>query len=102
MLILGLLGMYFDAAVVFVTKSSLFFQIGCGHTVSRKIWTLAIQNFTNNLAIQNAVFHWPTSTTHFKDELIISETNKTQQRRRRWGAGGGASALPPKKIWDIS
>ena len=33
MLILGLLGMYFDAAVVFVTNSSLFFQIDCGHTV---------------------------------------------------------------------
>ena len=31
--ILGLLGMYFDAAVVFVTKSLTFFQIGCGHTV---------------------------------------------------------------------
>ena len=30
MLILGLLGMYFDAAVVFVMNSSLFFQIGCG------------------------------------------------------------------------
>ena len=27
MLILGLLGMYFDAAVVFVTNSSLFIQI---------------------------------------------------------------------------
>ena len=25
--------MYFDAAVVFVTNSSLFFQIGCGHIV---------------------------------------------------------------------
>ena len=32
MLILGLLGMYFDAAVVFVTKSSLFFRLApyCG------------------------------------------------------------------------
>ena len=27
MLILGLLGMYFDAAVVFVTNSSLFFRL---------------------------------------------------------------------------
>ena len=27
MLILGLLGMYFDAAVVFVTKNSLFFRL---------------------------------------------------------------------------
>ena len=27
MLILGLLGMYFDAAVVFVTKSSLVFRL---------------------------------------------------------------------------
>ena len=27
MLILGLLGMYFDAAVVFVTKSLLFFRL---------------------------------------------------------------------------
>ena len=27
MLILGLLGMYFDAAVVFVMKSSLFFRL---------------------------------------------------------------------------
>ena len=27
MLILGLLGMYFDAAVVFVTKFSLFFRL---------------------------------------------------------------------------
>ena len=34
MLILGLLGIFFDAAVVFVMKSSLFFQIGCGHTVT--------------------------------------------------------------------
>jgi hypothetical protein len=33
MLILGLLGMNFDAAVVFVT----FFQIGCGHTVTRQL-----------------------------------------------------------------
>ena len=39
MLILGLLGMYFDAAVVFVTKSSVF-QIGCGHTVEHLITVL--------------------------------------------------------------
>ena len=32
MLILGLLGMHFDAVVVFVTNSSLF-QISSGHTV---------------------------------------------------------------------
>ena len=30
--ILGLLGMYFDAAVVEVEKYLLFFQIGSGHT----------------------------------------------------------------------
>jgi hypothetical protein len=34
MQILGLLGMYFDAAVVFVMKLSFFFQIGSGHTVN--------------------------------------------------------------------
>ena len=33
MQILGLLGMNFDAVVVEVEKSSLFFQIGSGHTV---------------------------------------------------------------------
>ena len=33
MQILGLLGMYFDAAVVEVEKNLLFFQIGSGHTV---------------------------------------------------------------------
>ena len=33
MLILGLLGMYFDAAVAFVTKSSLLFRLAVGHTV---------------------------------------------------------------------
>jgi len=39
MQILGLLGMYFDAVVVEVEKSLLFFQIGSGHTVqSFKYW----------------------------------------------------------------
>ena len=33
MQILDLLGMYFDAVVVEVEKSLLFFQIGHGHTV---------------------------------------------------------------------
>ena len=33
MQILGLLGMFFDAVVVEVEKSLLFFQIGSGHTV---------------------------------------------------------------------
>ena len=33
MLILGLLGMYFDGAVVFVPKFLTFIQIGFGHTV---------------------------------------------------------------------
>ena len=37
MLILGLLGMYIDAAVVFGMKSSLFIQVDCGHTVANKI-----------------------------------------------------------------
>ena len=36
MQILGLLGMNFDAVVVEVEKSLLFFQIGSGHTVIRK------------------------------------------------------------------
>ena len=35
MLILGLLGMYFDAAVVCICHQVLtFFQIACGHTVT--------------------------------------------------------------------
>ena len=47
MQILDLSGMHFDAAVVFVTKSSLFIQIGSGHTVSRNVsslweWRLSI------------------------------------------------------------
>ena len=33
MQILGLLGIYFDAAVVYSTNSSLLFQICSGHTV---------------------------------------------------------------------
>ena len=41
--ILGLLGMYFGAAVVFVTNSH-FFQIGCGHTVVSENFLL--QNLT--------------------------------------------------------
>ena len=41
MQILGLLGMYFDAVVVVVEKSLLFFQIGSGHTVCKYIqWKL--------------------------------------------------------------
>ena len=41
MLILVILGMYFDAAVVFVTSQTLFFKIGSGHTVhsrSEQFW----------------------------------------------------------------
>ena len=35
MLILGLLGMYFDAAIVFVkSQTDTFIKIGCGHTVT--------------------------------------------------------------------
>ena len=41
MLILGLLGMYFDAAVVFVTNSKLFFRLAvailcCALEISKK------------------------------------------------------------------
>ena len=51
MLILGLLGMYFDAAVVFVTKSLLFFRLAVAilwgvcshlrgrHKIIKKIWS---------------------------------------------------------------
>ena len=35
MLILGFLGMYFDAAVVFVTKSSLLFRLAVAILYSR-------------------------------------------------------------------
>ena len=59
MLILGLLGMYFDAAVVFVTKSSLFFKLAvailwlvkfsilfsCWCTVMRKV-SFSFRNFS--------------------------------------------------------
>jgi hypothetical protein len=39
MLILGLLGMYFDAVMVFLTNSYIpFFQIGCGHNVKQDVF----------------------------------------------------------------
>ena len=39
MLILGLLGMYFDAAIVFVkSQTDTFIKIGCGHTVTYMGW----------------------------------------------------------------
>ena len=44
MLILGLLGMYFDAAVVFFTNSSLFFQNGYGRTVLTFLYTGSATN----------------------------------------------------------
>ena len=50
MLILGLLGMYFYAAVVFVAKSLLLFRLAvailCGHTV---YWALAVTNDSHNV-----------------------------------------------------
>ena len=36
MQILGFLGIYFDAAVVFVTNSTLLFKIGLSHTVDKQ------------------------------------------------------------------
>ena len=43
MLILGLLGMYFDAAVVFVTSQTLLFRLALanGHTVSERVYPIA-------------------------------------------------------------
>ena len=43
MQILGLLGIYFDAVVVFVTNSSLYIQISSGHTVI-SLWVLEYWN----------------------------------------------------------
>ena len=37
MLILGLLGMYFDAAVVFVTKSSLLFKVAVAILCNKEV-----------------------------------------------------------------
>ena len=47
MLILGLLGMYFDAAVVFVTNSSLFFRL-C-------VAILCLGNSTTHITIASAL-----------------------------------------------
>ena len=44
MLILGLLGMYFDAAVVFVTKSLLFFRLAVAI-----LWAFAVSIFSEGL-----------------------------------------------------
>ena len=53
MLILGLLGMYFDDAVVFVT----FIQIGCGHTVVQCLYRpVSIPPTYNMTDIINALF----------------------------------------------
>ena len=48
MLILGLLGMNFDAAVVFVTKSSLFFKLAVTILCPRWIWEVAKYSLVNS------------------------------------------------------
>ena len=52
MLILGLLGMYFDAAVVFVTKSSLFFRLAVAILCyMRYIFTLLSGSYDSSVFI---------------------------------------------------
>ena len=50
MLILGLLGMHFDAVVVFVTKSSLFFRLAvailCVMTASMMVEAYLYKSFS--------------------------------------------------------
>ena len=41
MQIMDLMGMYFDAAVVFVTSTSI--QIGSGHTVNSRVPIIGVQ-----------------------------------------------------------
>ena len=52
MLILGLLGMYFDAVVVFVTKSSLFFRLAVAI-----LWAVNAVNCVGYLYICKAFVH---------------------------------------------
>jgi hypothetical protein len=49
MLILGLLGMHFDAAVVFVTKSSLFFRLAPAILLKDKSTTNLFMKYTLNV-----------------------------------------------------
>ena len=51
MQILGLLGMYFDAVVVEVEKSLLFFQIGSGLTVAR-VFIVSFTHFSPKMTIE--------------------------------------------------
>ena len=74
MLILVLLGIYFDAAVVFVTSQTLFFKIGSGHTVHQASFytmsfrlarTVQLQGhlYINNLG-GNKLIWWVLSAPH--------------------------------------
>ena len=71
MLILGLLGMYFDAAVVFVTKSSLLFRLALAI-----LWFLFI-----NIAKQNLPNLWLISFLHQIECKCYSSHLKNKERK---------------------
>ena len=56
MLILGLLGMYFDAAVVFVTKSSLLFRLAVAILCTEMGVAHTMRHFLSQL-VQYQRFH---------------------------------------------
>ena len=57
MLILGLLGMYFDAAVVFVTKSSLFFRLAVAILCNLGYHTQQVQVVPSFVGYCKKTFH---------------------------------------------
>ena len=91
MQILSLLGMYFDAAVVFVTNSSLFSDWLWPYCVEQCFFTVGQNNFRNKIPIldriqrqQQASKKDPKNSEYFdavsimSTRLSISSTKKTQ------------------------
>ena len=76
MLILGLLGIYFDAAVVFVTKSSLFFRLAVAILCTVDIIVHEKTNKCYNLNLLNLEFlivqHHSSSQNFFAQEALLS------------------------------
>ena len=83
MLILGFLGMYFDAAVVFVTNSSLFFRLAvailCPH---RYWWYFSTRQgfYTNNLIIVTWIIKgWILIKTLFRSKPSFDQSTSFDQ-----------------------
>ena len=74
MLILGLLGMYFDAAVVFVTKSSLFFRLAMAILCATPWVWIKLNVFINSLTcwVKEWVQKWSLPKHHPQKRHQIS------------------------------